>query len=74
MKSFAHVTMEKGAATLRSFEQVPREDAHNIQTHAVDLTSLVSHAFNYFTELSECKGNLYIAVIGLCLISTSLML
>ncbi|KAL9974395.1 hypothetical protein ACROYT_G011419 [Oculina patagonica] len=40
MKSFAHVTMEKGAATLRSFEQVPREDAHNIQTHAVDLTSL----------------------------------
>ncbi|XP_020623984.1 G1/S-specific cyclin-E-like [Orbicella faveolata] len=40
MKSFAHVTIEKGPATLRSFEQVPREDAHNIQTHAVDLASL----------------------------------
>jgi len=40
MKSFAHVTMEKGPATLRSFEQVPREDAHNIQTHAVELASL----------------------------------
>lgn len=40
MKSFAHVTIEKGPATLRSFEQVPCEDAHNIQTHAVDLASL----------------------------------
>lgn len=45
MKSFAHVTMEKGPATLRSFEQVPREDAHNIQTHAVELASLVSKVF-----------------------------
>jgi len=45
MKSFAHVTMEKGPATLRSFEQVPREDAHNIQTHAVELASLVSEVF-----------------------------
>ena len=34
--------MEKGAATIRSFEQVQREDAHNIQTHAVDIASLVS--------------------------------
>jgi len=42
MKSFAHVTIEKGHAALRSFEQVSREDAHNIQTHAVDLASLVS--------------------------------
>ena len=42
MKSFAHVTIEKGPATLRSFEQVACEDAHNIQTHAVDLASLVS--------------------------------
>ncbi|KAJ7376642.1 G1/S-specific cyclin-E1 [Desmophyllum pertusum] len=40
MKSFAQVTVEKGVATLRSFEQVLREDAHNIQTHAVDLASL----------------------------------
>ena len=42
MTSFAHITMEKGAATIRSFEQVQREDAHNIQTHAVDIASLVS--------------------------------
>lgn len=40
MTSFAHIIMEKGAATIRSFEQVQREDAHNIQTHAVDIASL----------------------------------
>ena len=42
MTSFAHIILEKGAATIRSFEQVQREDAHNIQTHAVDIASLVS--------------------------------
>jgi len=40
MKSFADVMAEKGVVTLRSFEQVPREDAHNIQTHAVELALL----------------------------------
>lgn len=42
MKSFADVMAEKGVVTLRSFEQVPREDAHNIQTHAIELALLVS--------------------------------
>lgn len=32
--------MEKGVATTKSFEQVQREDAHNIQTHAVDIALL----------------------------------
>lgn len=40
MTSFAHVIMEKGVATTKSFEQVQREDAHNIQTHAVDIALL----------------------------------
>ena len=42
MKSFADVSIEKGTLTLKSFEHVSREDAHNVQTHAVDLALLVS--------------------------------
>ena len=45
MKSFADVTMEKGVVTLRSFDNVSREDSHNIQTHAVELALLVSVVF-----------------------------
>ncbi|CAH3139955.1 unnamed protein product [Porites lobata] len=40
MKSFADVTIEKGTLTLKAFEHVSREDAHNVQTHAVDLALL----------------------------------
>ena len=53
--------MEKGPATLRSFEQVPREDAHNIQTHAVDLASLVSRVS--FVLISASK------LIKVCLLN-----
>ena len=44
MKCFADVTLEKGVVTLKSFEHVTREDAHNIQTHAVELALLVSYS------------------------------
>lgn len=47
MKCFADITLEKGVITLRSFEHVSREDSHNIQTHAVELASLVSDAFPF---------------------------
>ena len=47
MKYFADVTLEKGVIALRSFEHVSREDAHNIQTHAVELALLVSDALPF---------------------------
>ncbi|KAK2550008.1 G1/S-specific cyclin-E1 [Acropora cervicornis] len=37
MKCFSDVILEKGSATLKNFESVPREDTHNIQTHAVEI-------------------------------------
>lgn len=37
MKCFSDVILEKGSATLKNFESVPREDVHNIQTHAVEI-------------------------------------
>ena len=44
--------MEKGVVTLKNFELVPREDAHNIQTHSVELALLVSNAgiFNFMPK------------------------
>ena len=42
MRCFAEVTRQKGVLRLSSFDQVACEDAHNIQTHAVDLNLLVS--------------------------------
>lgn len=42
MKCFSDVILEKGSATLKNFESVPREDVHNIQTHAVEIGLLVS--------------------------------
>ena len=42
MKCFSDVILEKGSATLKNFESVPREDTHNIQTHAVEIGLLVS--------------------------------
>ena len=53
MKSFAHITVEKEVATIKSFEQVQREDAHNIQTHAVDLTLLVSEKALFLVNFTE---------------------
>ena len=74
MKSFAHVTIEKGPATLRSFEQVPREDAHNIQTHAVDLASLVSRVSIVSWVCRDCfgivQGNIHVHCI--CALQISL--
>lgn len=40
MKSFTDVIMEKGSISLKSFDHVAREDAHNIQTHSVELKLL----------------------------------
>jgi cyclin E len=47
MAPFATTLRESGSVELKSFSQVPPEASHNIQSHVVDLSMLVSTIRNY---------------------------
>ena len=42
MEPYARVLAEYGPLDLRHFDAIPLDDAHNIQTHSIDLSLLVS--------------------------------
>ena len=42
MSAFAITIKEMGPAAMKHFENIPQDDLHNIQTHSVDLSALVS--------------------------------
>ncbi len=42
MAPFAMTLREAGTVDLKFFQSIPRENLHNIQTHSVDMSLLVS--------------------------------
>lgn len=59
MTPLAIGVQEMGPAPIKSFSQIPADDVHNIQTHAVTLDTLVRiFFFKYFNGvLSDRSGN-----------------
>ena len=49
MAPFAKAILEVGQSPMKFFPQINNEDAHNIQTHNVDMALLVSGRFNFMS-------------------------
>ena len=63
MEPYAEVLESCGPAQLRRFNQIPDDDAHNIQTHVVDVTLLVTVRRSTFL-LMHCHQCDYLVTIA----------
>ena len=63
MEPYAEVLESCGPAQLRRFNQIPDDDAHNIQTHVVDVTLLVTARRSTFL-LMHCHECDYLDTIA----------
>lgn len=66
MAAFAITVHEMGPMQLKSFSQVSQDDMHNIQTHSVDLETLVgSYGFSSYlvTDLLKCHCKKNISLV-----------